>query len=307
MKKATLLASSLLLAGYIVFSSYQAGAALNGFVCTGGETDNGNAAGCTTGRGCHANTSTAGINVSITLDSAGGKATTHYVGGGSYTIVLKGTNTTNSTLPHFGFQLQAIKGSVATATPSDAGTFGTAPTNTHLVAPGSNCLATVFEQSTKLSPATGSGATGTTYTISIPWTAPAKGTGTISFWAALNAVDNTSGADTGDLWNTTSSTIQEWPAVNTGISNEPAASMDVKAYPNPFSSALALQFGNDLQPGKYMVTAYDMSGRRVSIQEVEVGSAGTVQALNTAAWAAGMHTLVIENATQRQHIAVIKQ
>ena len=107
MKKATLLASSLLLAGYIVFSSYQAGAALNGFVCTGGETDNGNAAGCTTGRGCHANTSTAGINVSITLDSAGGKATTHYVGGGSYTIVLKGTNTTNSTLPHFGFQLQA--------------------------------------------------------------------------------------------------------------------------------------------------------------------------------------------------------
>ena len=109
------------------------------------------------------------------------------------------------------------------------------------------------------------------------------------------------------MWNTTSSTIQEWPAVNTGIANEPAASMDVKAYPNPFSSALALQFGNDLQPGKYMVTAYDMSGRRVSIQEVEVGSAGTVQALNTAAWAAGMHTLVIENATQRQHIAVIKQ
>ena len=308
MKKITFLASALLLGGYIVFSSYSRGAGGNGYSCTGGDLSNGNTAGCYQG-GCHGSANPAtGITVTIELDSTGGKATTHYVGGKAYTIKMSGKNTTATKLPKFGFQIVAIQGAAANASPVDAGTFGSLPTGTKKTAPGSYTMATIIEQSssTAATSSVGSGANGTTYVVSIPWTAPAKGTGAVSLWAILNAVNGNGNQDSGDAWNTTSTVINEWPAVTTGIAPEPVA-MNIRAYPNPFTSAINLDFGTDLQPGKYMVSAYDMSGRKVSTEMVEVNGSGMIQTINTANWAAGLHTVVIENGNQRQHISVIKQ
>jgi hypothetical protein len=261
MKKMTLLKTSLIACtGYILICGYHAGpASAGGYECTGAETGLGNPAGCSTGSGCHANSVTTGITVALELDSSGGKATKYYVGGGKYTIKLTGTNTLTSSQPKFGFQVGAIKGSTAQTTPTNAGTFPSPyPTNTHYAAASTYYVVDVVEQSTQLPPTSGSGGKGTTYQEVINWTAPATGTGTISIWAALNAVNDNGSADAGDLWNTTHIVINEIKP--TGIA-EVSTTNEINVYPNPFSSRTTFTLGNEVSNA--LLSLYDLSGREV--------------------------------------------
>ena len=163
-------------------------------------------AGCT-GAGCHSPSATPGIVVTLELDSAG-VAVSHYFGGNTYTIKITGTNTTSNVLPKFGFQVEAVKISGAgTSSATNAGTIAT----TGLPTSCQNSLVSgrhLVEHSARLSPISGTGASGTVYTESISWTAPAAGTGTVKFYTALNAVNNDL-SSSGDFWNNTSLPITE--------------------------------------------------------------------------------------------------
>ncbi|HTA81388.1 MAG TPA: T9SS type A sorting domain-containing protein [Bacteroidia bacterium] len=261
MKKYTLINFFLTIAvGFILVCSYKEGPALDdGWECTGAETDNSNPAGCSTGKGCHATSATSGITVAIELDSAG-IPTTHYVGGMNYTVKLTGVNTTSSNLPAFGFQIGSVAGTVTSATPTPAGTWPTPyPANTHLApVPAKYYMVPVVEQGTQLPPTTGTGSTGTTYVETLNWTAPVAGTGVISIWAALNAVNDNGTNDAGDLWNTNHVIINEWGAV--GIENI-TNDLQVKTYPNPFSVSTTFTFGNELTNATLYM--YNMSGEEV--------------------------------------------
>ena len=246
--------------GYIVVCAYHAGAAASGgYDCTGAETGLGNPKGCTTGGGCHASAATTNIGVVVELDSTGGKATKYYIGGGKYTVKITGTNNGSTSQPAFGFQLGCIKGSAAVATPTNEGTFNTPyPTKTQYSAPSSgNYTVGVMEQTTQIPPTSGSGAKGTTYVESFAWTAPAKGTGTISFWGVLNAVNDNGTNDKNDLWNTAQLVVTEITAP-TAVENV-MASNAINVYPNPVTEHVTFSLANEANNAT--VSLYDMTGR----------------------------------------------
>jgi hypothetical protein len=188
-----------------IICSYAGGAASHNIEGTGAETGLGNSAGC--GRGCHTSGTT--TTIAIELDSAG-VPTTRYVGGKSYTVKLTGKNTSTTSLPKFGFQIGSIVGSSAATTPVNAGSWvAPFPANTKYVAPkAGKFVVGVVEQTSALPATSGTGGNGTTYVQTFNWTAPAQGTGTISFWAVINAV-NGNGSDSGDKYNTGHISITE--------------------------------------------------------------------------------------------------
>ncbi len=249
---------------YIVLSGYKEGPGTKGWDCTGAETGLGNPKGCSAGIGCHSTSATAGISVVLEFDSTGGVPTTHYTGGLTYTVKITGTNNTANILPKFGFQITSIKGPNSVVTPTNEGTWKSPfPTNTHFQGPmAGDFVVNLVEHTTQLSPISGTGGTGTVYSETITWTAPITGTGTISFWAALNAVNNNDTADSHDLWNTTHIVISEW-GNNAGIDPIEQNSFKVNVFPNPVTDYATLDYTlketTDLQ-----VNLYDISGRQVS-------------------------------------------
>jgi len=251
--------------GYIAISGYKTGPAFaEGYDCTGAETGLGNAAGCGFLIGCHSRTATAGISLTIELDSAGGVPTTNFFPGKVYTIKITGTNNTTNNLPRFGFQVSAIMGSTSQTTPTNAGSFPAPyPTNTHLEGPRTHDdVANIVEHSTPLSPTTGTGGNGSTYVETINWTAPTGWTGIISIWAALNAVNNNDTCDPGDLWNTNHIVITQGPA---GI-DEITDNKDVKVYPNPCNGMFTISIKNYELGIRKQVEVYNLMGEEVYSQ-----------------------------------------
>ncbi len=252
---------------YLMVCSYKDGPGTHGWDCTGAETGLGNPAGCYNTNGCHGNSSsaTAAINVALELDSAG-VPTTHYVGGGLYTVKITGTNNSAFNLPRFGFQIGCILGSAAVTTPTNKGTWTTPlPTGTHIANPqAGNFVVKVVENGSALSPTTGTGGTGTTYSKTFTWTAPAAGTGTISFWAALNAVNNDDTNTTADKWNKIHIVITELviPAGIGDLNFTDASSFSV--YPIPASDHINLNYKID-HSGKTDIKLFDVTGKMCAL------------------------------------------
>ncbi|MFI5222312.1 MAG: T9SS type A sorting domain-containing protein, partial [Bacteroidia bacterium] len=256
----------------LIVNSYNAGPGANGWDCTGAETGLGNPKGCT-GNGCHSSSATAGINVALELDSAG-IPTSYYKGGMNYTIKITGTNTTTTSLPRFGFQIATIVGSSAQTTPVATGSWKTPyPTGTHFAAAQpQNMAICVVEHGSALSPSTGTGGNGTTYTRTFNWAAPAAGTGVISIWGVLNAVNGNSNADAGDHWNTKNISINEWPA-NAGIASPVVNRFSFHVFPNPVSTLLNMEYFLN-ENGNVSVKLLDLQGNEVAVLFNETQSSG---------------------------------
>jgi hypothetical protein len=303
MKKRILLFTLVAGIGTVVLTSGQNGAgAESGYNATGSETGHGNINGCKAA-GCHGTTATTGITVKLELDSAG-VPRHYYTPGITYTVKITGTNTTSAAnLTHFGFQVSCITGSSAVATPTNAGTFASTglPSGVRytpaILTPTIQFVCNLIEHNTPIAATTGTGGTGTTYVESFQWTAPVAGTGTISFWGALNAVDFNH-AVTGDFWNTTNLVVTEghWSVTSVAsIANE----VSFKAYPNPVSNSLNLQSEN---AGTYNVHVYDLNGRIYANEQVS----GLSSAINTSNWTPGLYQVVLEKDGNRQVIPVVK-
>ena len=197
MKKNFILLPLLGVFAYVLFSSYAAGPGAT----VGDRTGASGTPGCATGPGCHASVATTSTTIAIQLFN-GSTPVAGYTGGGSYTIRITGTNTGSTSLPRFGFQVAVVKPG---ATPVNEGTLS-AITGTHL---GTYTGINIVEHSMALAATTGTGGSGTTYQVDIPWTAPVTGTGSVTVYTVLNAVNFNGVADPGDLWNNTSLAIPE--------------------------------------------------------------------------------------------------
>ena len=260
MKKTTFIYLLAACAGSLIISGYNAGAGSTGFDCTGADTGTGNPTGCGT-IFCHTSAASSAITVSVELDSAG-ISTTHYTGGMSYTIKLSGANTGTSSLPKFGFQMSTIIGSVGSTAPVNAGTWPTPyPQSTHYTAPSGLFTAGLVEQSSALLATTGTGGAGTTYVKTVNWTAPVSGTGTISLWAALNAVNGNGTQDAGDLWNTTHLVINEWGgAAGIADAQHNASNFKLALLPNPAVDNIHLTYYLSKR-SIVSVNVFDINGR----------------------------------------------
>lgn len=299
MKKKILLFTVVAGLGSLVISSYHGGPARNGYDCTGAEGaamgSFVNPTGCSAGSGCHKTTATTSIGVAIELDSAG-IAKHYYIGGQTYTVKITGTPTGTSNT-NFGFQLNALKGIASASTNADAGTWSSTglPTGTQRTVPGTYTQLTCMEHSNTQT------LSGSSFTKTFTWTAPPAGTGPISFWGAVNFVNGNTGADAGDVWNTSHIIIGEG-AYTLAVNN--VQSMDIKAFPNPVINTLNLQFGA-ATPGNYKIHAFDMFGRTVANETIEL-TALSQFSINTSNWPSGLYQLVIENEGVRQVIPIVK-
>jgi hypothetical protein len=221
----------------LLLSSYQAGYT-NG---SGGDDKSGaiGAVTCSTGGTCHSTSATAGITVTIELDSAG-VSVNQYHGGGSYTVKLTGTNTTNATLPLSGFELATVKAAGAgTGSAVQAGNWGTLPTGVQSSVSNNGLL--IAEHQVQLGPTTGTGATGSTYVRNIPWTAPAAGTGSVVLYGVVNAVNGDGTGNAADKWNSANKTIAEAGGPN-GINDLSDKLSGFNAYPTLMSGNVTVAF-----------------------------------------------------------------
>lgn len=200
MKKRFILLPIVCLGAYVLMTSNTSGPGLVSLEERTGVTG---AANCSSGSGCHLSiSSSTGLSETVTLMS-GSSVVTSYTPGSSYTIRISATNLSTSTLPRFGYQVSAR---------SSGGNAGTmmAPSGSHISSPSG---VTVCEHSSPILCTTGSGGSGTTYVIDVPWTAPAAGTGSVTLRATVNAVNFTGGSD-GDISRNATATISE--ATSTG-------------------------------------------------------------------------------------------
>lgn len=199
MKKNYIILPFVVLLGYVLLTSYAGGPAVSPGVLE--RTGASGTTGCTIG-GCHGNS--VGILLNIELLSSGSPVST-YTPGGSYTIRMTGSYSAASTtvlLPKFGFQLSCVK----TSTTTNAGTWGTPPASCHTATASGISL---VEHGASLSATTGGGSPGSTYVVDMPWTAPVAGTGSVTIFGVLNAVNGNTGADAVDRWKNSTFTVTE--------------------------------------------------------------------------------------------------
>jgi len=308
MKKRILLLTAIAGMISLTMSSYLTGPANNGYDCTGAESAStgtyANPTGCASGGGCHNSSATATVSVNIELDSAG-IATTRYVGGNTYTVKISGNNGTGTAFPFFGFQLTSIKGAASAATVSNAGTWSAygLPARTRLTAPGHYTQLDIVEHSDTIE------LINDTFSRSFTWTAPAAGTGTISFWGAANFINgsyNTTGTPSiqGDLWNTNHITITEEtrPSGIATVTND----INIKAFPNPISNNLSLQMDN-AATGDVSISIFNLNGEIVAQQQIAGNNNNALININTSCWMPGIYEIVVEQHGNRRVIPVIKQ
>ncbi len=217
--KITLLTFSALVA--VLLCSYRPGPAHDaGANCTG--SDGGTAA-CG-GGGCHTSTLTSSLGTVLEFDSAGTPVTS-YVPGGSYSVKITATNGTSSSLPKFGFQLVSITAASAGGNSNaQAGTWSSSLPGSvrNTTTSQSGLTIPVIEQSGFLSPSSGTGGSGTVYTETINWTAPAAGTGDVKIYGVIQAV-NATGNQSGDK------SQQATPLTITEATSCPSASISAGA------------------------------------------------------------------------------
>ena len=140
------------------------------------------------GRTCSRCHSGGGFNASTSISLlSGSNPVTEYTPGANYTLQLKVTAASGN--PSFGFCLMAA----TTNGNTDINTWGTIPTG----ARKNTVLSRHYIEQTSARSATSTTPT-SSYTIDVPWTAPAAGTGSISFYASGLAVNNnnSTGGDT---------------------------------------------------------------------------------------------------------------
>ncbi|MDR3678587.1 MAG: T9SS type A sorting domain-containing protein [Flavipsychrobacter sp.] len=277
MKKRILLFTLTASIGYLSLSSYKAGLAYHsGLNRTGAQASSATCG----GSGCHGGNST-NTTVSITLDSAGGVPVTGYTPGASYTVVIKGTNT--SSLPQFGFQYSTVSGTGAAQV--QAGT-STAPSGGHIYTVAGIRF---VEHSSPMAGTSG------TYTVSFPWTAPASGAGVVTMYCTLNAVNGDGSANNTDLSANTSITLTEYPLGLKQLSQ----SIGIKAFPNPATNQFSIKIDNAI-PGIYNINVYNMSGQIMSAQNLHTTGNVTETTVDCSNWPKGYYGVqIIQNGAQR--------
>ena len=200
---------------------------------TGSIADGANCTACHTGT---TQTATSWISSNI---PAGG-----YIPGTVYTITLAGTH---SGVAKFGFEITAEDASNA-----KIGVFTITNTAETELA---NMSHAVTHTSNGTTPSNDS------KSWSFDWTAPATGSGGITFYAALNAA-NGNNTTSGDVIYNTNYTYTE--DLSTGINNE-SQNNSFSIFPNPSTDVLNIQMNNT---GAFEMTVLDLTGKQLMTENI---------------------------------------
>lgn len=238
------------------------------------------------GAGCHGSTFTP-TNSTIDLIEDGQTspvADGKYKPNGSYTI---GVTVFAPNAQKFGFIML-----VTDAAGNQAGTLAN-PLSLPQAKITTKGQFTVAEHPSPISPVGGG--------LAVPgldWTAPPKGKGAVTFYVAVNAVNNNGSADAGDNYVLLSKTYQEgFPVSVEDVERE----IEVIAYPNPATNLLNIDIQNSTS-NKYHYTIYSLAGT-VAAQ----GHLGNnVNTVDVSALASGTHFMSITNGSEQKVITFNK-
>lgn len=283
MKRQLLLYSLAAAMTALVCSSYGNGPFQGGAGNRTGST--GSNANCS-GSGCHVSNNSA-TTVSLTVFDANNQAVSSYTPGATYKVTIQGTNSNSQ--PRFGFQATCVKQS---STTTQAGTFTSTAANISVRTGASPDL---VEHNTPIVGASG------IYTASFNWTAPPAGTGTVLFYASLNAV-NYNGSSSGDQPNTLTNPKSLTEATTaTAISS--IAPVQLSVYPNPVRDAMHVTMGKT--NGSCFVQISDMSGKIVSNHEIVI--ANGIANIHTSGLATGNYYIKVWQDGVQYGAAFVKQ
>jgi hypothetical protein len=271
---------------FIGSTGYHGGAAADGAINRTGAK--GTTVGCA-GVGCHTGTAPVCI-ASIFVDSAGGIPVTKYTPGKTYTIRAIGKHSAND---EFGFQMAVVSGSGTSQV--QAGSFGTSlPANVSKITLSGLDL---IEHNDHISAV----ASGDSFVVSIPWTAPSTAVGNITVYLSANAVNGNHMADAADVSGSTNVVLLP-NSTTTNIGNV-SKNASIDAFPNPCTDKLTVRLNQLATPQQLKV--YDIFGRCIYMPDHE--NMGMIHVINTADWAQGMYLLVIENNGSSSETRIVKQ
>jgi hypothetical protein len=286
----------------VVLSSYRDGPMKHsGWDGTGAGTNTG----CANGGGCHVSTSS--LSPTVELDSAG-VAVTSYQPGGSYTVKISATNATTGTFGYFGFQLATVSATGAgSASATQAGTWGTSlPPNVQNT-PGSGRTAfPIIEHSSAIQATSGTGGAGTVYSESIPWTAPAAGSGSIEICGVMNAVTGLDIAFLCDYQTAPPVTIAE--AVATGINTLSDKLSCLKVYPILMNDNITVAF--DLkETSAISVSLISMEGQTVKtfMSQESLGQGSFKRSFDVSGLATGVYLMRLQIGNESVVTKVVKE
>jgi hypothetical protein len=282
--KIKILLSVFILSMSVVLSSYRNGAeSHSGYNGTGA---NGSA-------GCSCHTPSTGLSPTVELDSAG-VAVTSYIPGASYTVKISGVNNTGGTLGSFGFQLcTVLDAGAGTSSATAIGTWGSSlPTNVRFTQ-GVGHQLPVIEQSASITATTGSGGAGTTYVESIPWTAPAAGTGSIRIYGVLNAV---TGLDIDFLCSNQAATpVTITEAVPAGIRDLSDKLSSFNVYPTLMTDNVTIAFDMK-ESAAVSVSLISLQGQEVKtlMSQKAIGQGSFKESFNVNGLATGIYLMRLQ-------------
>lgn len=229
--------------------------------------------------GCHAASSSKTL-ASFMIAEAATPTTpvTKYVPGKLYTITLAGTNTSGK--PKFGFQA-----TVTNATGTAVGTLSATAASTAVHTAGTVKLVE------HTSPITG--ATAGVYSVSFNWTAPAAGTGTVSIYGIVNAVDGNNSDSNDEPSNGFKLDVTE--DVSSAIA-EITPSKNLQIVPNPATDFISINnIGNDAH-----IALFGMNGALLL-------SSGSGSQINISMLPAGSYIVQVNDNGQLSSAVLVKQ
>lgn len=127
-------------------------------------------------------------------------------------------------------------------------------------------------------------------TFNFKWTAPADGSGSVTFYSCGNGV-NDNGATSGDGAACTTLTVGEAFGVST---KEIANTLNLEVFPNPVNDILNLRFDVVLG-GTYTVNMYNALGQLVQTKVQDAYTGENIIQLNCEELGSGIHLLRLEN------------
>lgn len=256
---------------YTLFSSNSAGRASTGigFGNTGAPGDETIGGQLRTCQGCH--NGPIQMNQTISIFALGTQTpVTAYVPGTTYDVVVV-NNVLSGSPTGYGYQILCLKSGNL-----DVAAWSNPASNVKIRTAGANGR----------SYAEHNGVTNNN-TFRVSWTAPAAGTGTVTFYTSGTAV-NGNGANTGDGANRVQLQLPEGNGV--GLENVAAQTLGLTCFPNPVAEQATLR-AEGFQAGEYQLVVADLMGRVLVSEQVQVAGDAQSLPLSVGQLAAGQYVV----------------
>lgn len=224
-------------------------------------------------------------SVAISVLDSSNNPVTQYMPGEQYTARVTIT-ASGGNLQGYGFQMIGLRDNGNT----DLDGFADMNPNNYKIAtiPGGR----TYAEHDNISP---------TNTFNVKWTAPATGTGSVTFYASGNGV-NANGTTSGDGAGKHSLQLTEISSPTVEIEIPTPSSY---VLPNPVQSEAVLHLKN-FESGKYRLAAFDAAGRMVWETGRFIPKGASTIDLPSIEWAPGVYFLTLESGGKMTSVKVLK-